>query len=79
MLYEKDKAHRITLRLNDPQFEYVKKTADVLGVSPSEFLRMVVNAAMFGQKVSDDAAAEVFGEGKDNRRENETAVQHNIV
>jgi uncharacterized protein (DUF1778 family) len=45
-MYTKDKSHRITLRLNDEQFEFVKKNADSLGVSPSEFLRMVVNASM---------------------------------
>jgi uncharacterized protein (DUF1778 family) len=45
-MYMKDKSNRITLRLNDAQFEFVKKNADFLGVSPSEFLRMVVNATM---------------------------------
>lgn len=45
-MYLKDKQNRITLRLNDPQFDFVKKNADILGVSPSEFLRMVVNATM---------------------------------
>lgn len=45
-MYTKDKSHRITLRLNDEQFEFVKNNADSLGVSPSEFLRMVVNASM---------------------------------
>ena len=42
----KDKTNRITLRLNDKQFNYVKASADVLGVSPSEFLRMVINSTM---------------------------------
>lgn len=45
-MYSKDKANRITLRLNDEQFDFVKKNADILGVSPSEFLRMVVNSSM---------------------------------
>lgn len=42
----KDKTNRITLRLNDEQFSFIKNSADVLGVSPSEFLRMVVNSTM---------------------------------
>ncbi len=42
----KDKTNRITLRLNDEQFTFIKNSADVLGVSPSEFLRMVVNSTM---------------------------------
>lgn len=45
-MYTKDKTNRITLRLNDEQFEFVKENADLLGVSPSEFLRMVVNSSM---------------------------------
>lgn len=45
-MYTKDKAQRITLRLNENQFNFVKSNADVLGVSPSEFLRMVINASM---------------------------------
>ena len=46
MYYSKDKNTRITLRLNEFQFNFVKANADILGVSPSEFLRMVVNASM---------------------------------
>lgn len=46
-MYTKDKHNRITLRLNDDQFSFVKSQADQLGVSPSDFLRMVVNASMF--------------------------------
>lgn len=41
-----DKTNRITLRLNDEQFRFIKNSGDVLGVSPSEFLRMVVNSTM---------------------------------
>lgn len=51
-MYTKDKANRITLRLNDEQFAFVKQNADILGVSPSEFLRMVVNAAMATAKMT---------------------------
>ena len=45
-MYTKDKSNRITLRLNENQFNFVKLNADELGVSPSEFLRMVINSAM---------------------------------
>ena len=51
-MYTKDKANRITLRLNDEQFAFVKQNADILGVSPSEFLRMVVNTAMATAKMT---------------------------
>lgn len=49
-MYMKDKAVRVTLRLNEEQFNFVKRNADVLGVSPSEFLRMVVNSTMSASK-----------------------------
>lgn len=45
-----DKKTRITLRVNDEQFEFVKSNADFLGVSPSEFLRMVINSALVASK-----------------------------
>lgn len=45
-LYTADKKIRLTLRLNDEQFGFVKGNADMLGVSPSEFLRMVINSTM---------------------------------
>ena len=45
-MYTKDKSTRITLRLNEGQFNFVKAHSDMLGVSPSEFLRMVINATM---------------------------------
>lgn len=49
-MYTNDKTHRITLRLNDAQFEHVRSNADILGVSPSEFLRMVINTTMVASK-----------------------------
>lgn len=73
-MYTKDKSNRITLRLNDEQFEFVKGNADVLGVSPSEFLRMVVNASMATTK---KVISEV--EGGLTGRENDKADCDNIV
>ena len=51
-MYTKDKCNRITLRFNDDQFEFVKSNADVLGVSPSEFLRIVINTTMSTTKTA---------------------------
>ena len=62
-MYTKDKSNRITLRLNDEQFEFVKQNADFLGVSPSEFLRMVVNASMASTKTALDKIEQKFQEG----------------
>lgn len=65
MMYTGDKAQRITLRLNEKQFAYVKRSADLLGVSPSEFLRMVINTTMsLGEEVSNSLKGK--GEGREN-------------
>lgn len=64
MLHTNDKRNRITLRLNDEQFAFVKTTAEILGVSPSEFLRMVVNASMVGAR-KDEKVKEVIGREND--------------
>lgn len=73
-MYTKDKAQRITLRLNEEQFNFVKENADVLGVSPSEFLRMVVNASMATTKVAlDKIKGGLIG------RENDKADSDNLV
>lgn len=70
-MYTKDKSNRITLRLNDEQFEFVKGNADILGVSPSEFLRMVVNSSMALAKATEEKLQRAIEEGKG--RENDKA------
>ncbi len=69
-MYLKDKNQRITLRLNSSQFEFVQEQSEMLGVSPSDFLRMLVNTSMsISKKI----------EREDDRRENEIAHKHDIV
>lgn len=86
-MYTKDKTHRITLRLNDEQFAFVQLNAEMLDVSPSDFLRMVINSALSMQKLANSkieaitekiqASADEIREGM--RRENEQTDSHNIV
>lgn len=69
-MYIKDKFQRITLRLNDSQFNYVKSQADILGVSPSEFLRMVINFTM-------NQVKELEVKGRENDKNNiNNILQH---
>lgn len=70
-MYTKDKTNRITLRLNDEQFAFVKSQADILGVSPSDFLRMVVNAALATTTMAAKKIEEKLKEGAG--RENDKA------
>ena len=37
--------HRITLRLSDKQMDFLKDVSEIMGVSPSDYLRMTINAA----------------------------------
>lgn len=76
-MYTKDKSQRITLRLNEAQFNYVRYNAELLDVSPSDFLRMVINLSMstdkkFAEKFQNVLEGEI-------RRENENASINNIV
>lgn len=70
-MYTKDKSQRITLRLNEEQFDFVRTIAESLGVSPSEYLRMMVNLSMVG--------AQKITERNGERRENEQTDSDNFV
>lgn len=81
-MYTKDKANRITLRLNDEQFAYVKDNADMLGVSPSEFLRMVINSTLaLSKKVKITASlnSQDISNGGGAGRENDEADINDLV
>ena len=81
-MYTGDKNHRITLRLNEEQFEFVRTSADGLGVSPSDFLRMVINLTMVSsQAVSADVVESVTARVTEEvlRRENEETNNNDFV
>lgn len=76
-MYTKDKANRITLRLNNEQFDFVKQNADLLDVSPSEFLRMVVNLSMATTSQAVNRLSKRLEEG--SGRENDKTDINNLV
>ena len=78
-MYLKDKNHRITLRLNDNQFEFIRINCDVLGVSPSDYLRMRVNSFMTISQAGQDAVKKTLEERTDAGRENDEARIDDIV
>ena len=57
-MYMKDKNTRITLRLNEKQFNFVRNCADSLGVSPSEYLRITINVAIASKERADNGLRE---------------------
>lgn len=68
-MYEKDKRQRITLRLSDEQFDFIKAQTDVLGITPSDYIRMLVNSCYYAGKHGKDLS-EVLG------RENDKTALH---
>lgn len=82
-MYLKDKNQRITLRLTAEQFDFVKTSADALGVSPSDFLRMVINFTMTTHRKAEEAVDEVCEKTVEKmeglRRENEQADINHLV
>lgn len=45
---------RITLRLNEKQYDFIIGVSEILGVSPSDYLRMVVNSGMVTMQKAED-------------------------
>lgn len=76
-MYTKDKSCRITLRLNQSQFDFVKANADMLGVSPSDFLRMVVNSSMATTKLALEKRNPILESLEGIGRENDKANSDN--
>ena len=46
--------HRVTLRLNDDQYNWLIEVSKVLGVTPSDYLRMSVNSGMVIMKQAEE-------------------------
>ena len=60
MKISENKSHSIHLRLTDSQYQYCFGNAEMMGVSVSDFLRMVINSLVVQQarqteKLSQDA------------------------
>lgn len=69
-MYTKDKKTRVTLRLTEKQFAFVKANSDLLGVSPSDFLRIVINSAMSTVKLPKTVDLSKEGCGRANDETN---------
>lgn len=77
---------RMTLRLTEPQMEFLQKMGALMGVSPSEYLRMAINTSMVatGKAVDDlltgSAAKKIIEKGMGGTSdENVKTDKHNIV
>lgn len=69
--------HRLTLRLTDDQMDYLITISNVLGVTPSEYIRMTINATMVSYN---NSQMKEFMEGKvGTANENVETDKHDIV
>lgn len=75
-MYEKDKKTRITVRLTNEQFEAVKSKSDVLGISPSDFIRMLINSMIYVEAHGNPIDTQKIG---GLSRENDKADSDNLV
>ena len=63
-MYEKDKKTRITLRLSEEQMNFVLNDSQTLGISPSEYIRMLISTCISMSK-------KLKNQMEDKRREND--------
>lgn len=74
-MYTNDKSTRVTLRLNQKQFDFIRWSAEQMGVSPSEFLRIVINVTMAGREQAGLPISEKEGSGRAN---DEASINHQL-
>lgn len=69
-MYEKDKKTRITLRLSEEQMDFVLNDSQTLGISPSEYIRMLISTCISMSK-------KLKLQMEDKRRENDFTANNN--
>ena len=69
-MYEKDKKTRITLRLSEEQMNFVLNDSQTLGISPSEYIRMLISTCISMSKKMKEQM-------EDKRRENDFTADNN--
>lgn len=82
-MYLKDLEHRITLRLNQEQFDFLCQMTDMTGMKPSEYIRMMLNTQSYAFKkansIIDDAKNEDLRKVVGLSNENNKADKHDFV
>lgn len=79
--YGSNYTHRITLRLNDEQHDFVIKVAQLLGVSPSDYIRMSINTGMMAlnKDIEDLTSGKMAQKGMVGMNENVETNINDIV
>ena len=68
--------HRITLRLNDNQYNWLIEESKFLDISPSDYIRMAVNSGMM---IQNETEKQQKGKGESTSNENVKTDSDNIV
>lgn len=72
--------HRVTLRLNEEQYNFLIHISEILGVTPSDYLRMVVNSGMVATRNDiDDISNGNILKGKVGTNENVKTDSDDII
>lgn len=66
--------HRVTLRLTDDQYNWLIEVSKLLGVTPSEYMRMSINSGMMIMKQAEEQQRCEVG-----TNENVKTDKHDIV
>jgi len=61
-MYLKDLGERMTLRLTEDQREFLVEMANMTGMRPSEYIRMMINTSMWAYKRSQERSERVIEE-----------------
>lgn len=72
--------HRLTLRITDAQMDFLVRMSEMLGVSPSEYVRMTINMGAVSFRKADTAfMGNMSGKEGQNVYENVETDKHNII
>lgn len=77
-MYHGDLEHRLNLRLNDDQFNFITKQAELFGQSPSAFMRTLITSCMIAEKRLEEEANKLIERGV-SVNENIKANKHDII
>lgn len=77
-MYHRDLEHRLNLRLNDDQFNFITKQAELFGQSPSAFMRTLITSCMIAEKRLEQEADKLLERGV-SVNENIKADKHDII
>ena len=75
-MYLSDKTERITIRFTSDEFDYCVKMAEAFNITPSAFVRKVIDGVMLTQKYCESNMTNTKGADCNDDRK---AVEHDFL